>query len=185
MSEKNDLKSDKYQIITLGDPAVGKTSIIHRFLKSKFLTNYKPTIGIETHEKSIRIDENKCDLLLWDIAMFAYPFRYFQKKVYKDVDGYLFVYDLTRMESFNNIDRWIAEVIKNDEEFDQKPLILLGNKFDLRGDRNENLAVNQNTIDEKLNSLNIEKHFFTSAKTGQNVERAFLKLVREIIKIKK
>ena len=174
------LESEKYQIIILGDPAVGKTSLIHRFLKNKFLTNYKMTIGIETHEKYIKIEESECILLLWDIAMFAYPFKYIQKKVYKDVDGFLFVYDVTRMESFYSISFCFAEVKRNDTEFDQKPVVLLGNKIDLKSEKNEHMAVDQNMIAEKLNSLNIKNHFFTSARTGQTVEKAFMSLAREI-----
>ena len=177
-----DLKSDKYQIITLGDGAVGKTSIIHRFLKKKFLTNYRMAMGTEKHEKSIKVDGKNFLLLLWDIASFDYHFRHFQNKIYGDIDGFLFVYDITRKESFDNIERWVIEVDKNDEKFEQKPVILAGNKFDLKGERNEHLKINQKMIDEKMKDFSFKTHFFTSAKTGLNVEEVYLELTRTIKK---
>ncbi|TFF98013.1 MAG: GTP-binding protein [Promethearchaeota archaeon] len=165
----------------LGDAGVGKTSLINQFVDKTFKEDYRATIGANIVKKTIKLPELKSivNLVLWDIA----GQEKYQKSIssyYEGCSGAIFVYDITRYSSFDNItSKWYKDYDKHvseDQEF-----ILIGNKNDLVNQR----GVNNNNGQTLANRLNAIEFIETSAKTGNNVNKAFTDLTEHIIRARK
>jgi small GTP-binding protein len=165
----------KYKIILAGEGAVGKTTLINRFVTGSFTTDYKATIGVSIFSKSVEFNNNFVNLQIWDMAG-QQLFRKFRKRFYANASGSLLVFDVTVPASLDLLQNWITDI---KEVTDDIPFVLIGNKIDL-----ENLqSIYQEDIDEFVanHSEDIIVNYLTSAKTGENVEQAFLDLVTQII----
>jgi len=166
-----------FKVLLLGAPAVGKTSILHRFVKNLFSYDYITSIGINYLTKEIKLEpKNVAKLVIWDIAG-QEKFRFLRKEFYSGANGALIIFDLTRVKTYEAIDEWLSEmfeILKKDI-----PIVIIGNKLDLIKEINR-LIDDEVVKDyaEKKNSIFIE----TSAKTGENVENAFKKLALLMIK---
>ncbi len=163
-----------YKLIFCGDPQVGKTSTILRFTDKAF-TNTLPTIGVQISEKALTLKkEGQVQFVLWDIGGQA-KFMRMRKHFYLGTDGVFIVFDLTNLESFKSVSKWLQD-IKNHlhHEF---PGFILGNKSDLKSARKVSHAEALKLAKE----LKLE-YIETSAKTGQNVESAFTKMAEDLIK---
>jgi small GTP-binding protein len=169
----------KYKVILVGDPAVGKTSLINRFVTNTFIRDYKATIGVAISSKQVIIEnDQEAYLQIWDIAGQTL-FHKFRKRFFNNTHGALLVFDLTVPNTLENLSlSWIVDI---ENIVGKIPLILLGNKHDLKKFR---LAWPQE-IDVFLEQHNnVLRYFDTSALTGYNVEKAFIELVSSIISIK-
>ncbi len=170
------MKKHKMKILLLGDAAVGKTSLIQRFVKGSFQKDYKMTVGCDLFMGDISLNdgEDKVSLQIWDIAG-QDRFQYFRSAFYKGAAGALVVFDLTRYPTFNpNIVNWIKELW----EFTGRiPIVLLGNKVDLGNFR----AVRERDV--RYFAERVPCHYIeTSAKQGQGVEEAFIELAKASLK---
>ncbi|MFW9917757.1 MAG: GTP-binding protein [Candidatus Thorarchaeota archaeon] len=166
-----------YKITLLGDFAVGKTSLRHRFMGGFFDTNYMMTIGADFASKMINAEGRQIKFQIWDLA--GQPrFSAVRKLYYRSAVGALVVFDVTTPESLQNVPNWVEELWKHNGS-GVLPIILLGNKIDLRHKFAEVVTADQgNAMAEQLAERAIEKDFEvsyleTSAKTGQNVHQAF------------
>ncbi|MFX0015382.1 MAG: Rab family GTPase [Promethearchaeota archaeon] len=176
------------KICLLGDGSVGKTSLINRYLGKGFPSAYTPTLGTDFHSKEVslgfRFQKKDIRFQIWDLA--GQPaFEQVRKVYYHGSVGALLVFDLTRPDSFRNIERWVMEFSKN-IGLPNSSIVVLGNKMDLKNEVKISAeTVKQYIIDNLDNKYsNIDngiKYFETSAKTGENVERAFSVLGRKII----
>ena len=165
------------KIILLGDIAVGKTSIIARYINNSFEDNYKCTIQADQQTKIIKEDENTfIKLNIWD-TVGQEKFRSLTRQYYNGCHGAIIVFDLTNKKSFDYIPNWIDE-IKN---FGDKNtiIIILGNKSDLTSER----EISQNEIKNKLEDEYF--YFEVSAKNGNNISMVFDKMKKLIMEIKK
>jgi Ras-related protein Rab-2A len=164
-----------FKIIIIGPAAVGKTSLLERFVHNRFLGDYKLTIGVNFLSKKVDVGENgQARLTIWDIGG-QERFASMRTEFYKGASGAALVFDLTRMETYNAIDDWLQEVR---QYAGNVPFILIGNKADLLGDIGR--LVSKEDAQEyarKNNSIYIE----TSAKTGENVDDAFVNLSKIIV----
>ena len=162
----------KINILLVGDSSVGKTSLSRRYANNEFHENYLSTIGIDYLEKVIDIDNQKVNLKILDTSGQE---RYFSisTSMFRQADGLIFVFDVTKKDSFEAISKWltIAEDIKD------LPKILVGNKIDLQNRR----KINKDRMENFAKSKNNMHCFETSAKTGENVEVAFIDLIRLIL----
>ncbi|MHA2225980.1 MAG: Rab family GTPase [Candidatus Hodarchaeales archaeon] len=178
------------KICILGDGMVGKTSLVNRYLGKGFTSEYLPTLGSDFASKEIYVQTKKGTRLLrlqiWDLA--GQPsFQQIRTRYYKRAAGALLVFDVTRPESFENLKLWINEFYKYVES-PQASIILLGNKIDLQGKNIVSSDTVRRFIDLGLteSKIYLEDDQFdyleTSAKTGENVEKAFQIIGKQIIK---
>jgi small GTP-binding protein len=164
----------KFKIILAGDGAVGKTSLINRFVTGSFTGDYKATIGVAISSKRVITEDREVNLQIWDIAGQTL-FRQFRKKFYTKAKGALLVFDLTVPKSLDNLHAWIDDIL---EMTGKIPFILIGNKADL----SELRAISPEEINKLLKGQsNIAAYLDTSALTGTNVENAFNGLVAQIV----
>lgn len=162
-----------FKILLLGDAAVGKTSLVQRFVHGKFQQEYLLTIGMEPYSKYETVESHELCYTLFDIAG-SQQFTRLRSMFYKGAKGSLVVFDLTRRETFNDIGKWISDAKKGSP--DQK-FILVGNKNDLDDDR----EISEKEAKKKAKDLGCIQYIETSAKTGENVAGAFNKLGEELL----
>ncbi|MEM2109299.1 MAG: Rab family GTPase [Candidatus Odinarchaeota archaeon] len=166
--------SYRFKILLLGDPAVGKTSLINKFVQERFEVDYKATIGVDIMSKTVYVDGFEIKLSLWDIAG-QDKFRFFRNVFYRGASGAILVFDLTRLSTFTNLDNWVKEL--NEYIKGKIPLIIIGNKLDLTSMRVVK-TLDAKGFAEKLSSSYLE----TSAKTGLGVNESFTTISKMIFK---
>ncbi len=173
--EENYLEGYKFKIILAGDGAVGKTTLINRFISGTFKTDYKATIGVSIVSKHLTLNQQDVSLQIWDIAGQTL-FRNFRTKFFSNARGALLVYDLTVPKSLDNLHVWIKDI---EEITGRIPYVLIGNKSDLKDYFEDTISSDET---EKFKELQeIKNHYYTSALTGENVEQAFSDLVSLMI----
>lgn len=170
----------KVKICLLGNGAVGKTNIVGRYVENTFSENYLPTIGTRTSKKSVIINDPETqkdigiDFIIWDI-MGQGSFRKVLHPTYlAGAKGALMVCDLTRRETFEDLDYWIYTLL---EEWQLVPMVFIANKSDLKG----SAEIKAREL-RSLASTYESPFFTTSAKSGDNIEEMFRTLAKEIIK---
>jgi Ras-related protein Rab-6A len=162
----------KYKLVFLGEQAVGKTSIITRFMYDTFDTNYQATIGIDFLSKTMYLDDRTVRLQLWDTAG-QERFRSLIPSYIRDSSVAVVVYDITNKTSFGNCDKWIEDV--RAERGGEVVIMLVGNKTDLSDKRQVTIEEGE-TKAKKLNVLFIE----TSAKSNHNIKQMFRRLAEAL-----
>ncbi len=160
------------KICMLGSFAVGKTSLVRRFVENMFSEKYLTTIGVKIDKKIVNLPDESMTLMIWDIAG-ENGYHQLQSSYLRGMSGYFLVVDKTRMSSLEavvDIQQQVRQL------FPDVPYIMLMNKTDLVGQWD----IKDTTIDELQGSgWDI---IMTSAKTGQNVEEAFSKLAEKIMR---
>ncbi|XP_050427923.1 ras-related protein Rab-37 isoform X1 [Adelges cooleyi] len=164
-----------FKVMVLGDSGVGKTCLLVRFRDDMFLGgNYISTVGVDFRNKIISVDESKVKLQIWDTAG-QERFRSVTHAYYRDAHALLLLYDVTNKTSFDNIRAWLSEI--RDYANDHVVIMLLGNKADCHpGDR-----MIKKEDGEKLAKEYSVTFMETSAKSGLNVEVAFMAVARELL----
>ncbi|MFW9897770.1 MAG: GTP-binding protein [Candidatus Thorarchaeota archaeon] len=164
-----------YKLILGGDGAVGKTSMVHRFVEDKFETDYKGTIGTSIMKKECEFEglKSKVRFVIWDLAGQS-QFKRVRYSYVANAEAGILVFDVTRRDTFENIKLWYDESIEISKDI---ALILVGNKIDLEDSRVISTAEGEE-LAKKLGLGYIE----TSAKTGENIEDAFRMLALQIVK---
>lgn len=155
----------------LGSFAVGKTSLVRRFVESIYLEKYQTTIGVKVDKKVVRQNGDEVTLMLWDI----YGEDDFQKMRWSYVrgaSGYLLVADGTRRAT---IEKAVELEERVRAEVGALPFVFVINKVDL---------IREWEVDEEVEAKLAERQWAvlrSSAKTGENVEEAFALLTRKMV----
>ncbi|MFW9952369.1 MAG: GTP-binding protein [Candidatus Thorarchaeota archaeon] len=174
--QKIKIKSGEYafKLILGGDGAVGKTSMVHKFVENSYESDYKSTIGTSIMKKECNFEglNSRVRFVIWDLAGQA-QFKRVRQSYLANAEAGILVFDVTNSSSFESIENWYSEVIKASPSLS---LILVGNKIDLTTDRKVSSEEGEK-LAQKLKLSYIE----TSAKTGENIEDAFKMLALQII----
>jgi len=121
---------NQYKIVLLGDGAVGKSSLRQKYVGEKINTNYSMTVGVDFSVKRDRIEHEDVVTQIFDLAGQS-RHKLSRKEYYKNSNGAIIVFDLTRPKTFQNIPNWLSEFLENNNN-QMVPFILIGNKSDLR-----------------------------------------------------
>jgi len=163
-----------FKLLLIGDSGVGKSSLLLRFTSDSF-DDLSPTIGVDFKLKLMTIGGKRLKLTIWDTAG-QERFRTLTSSYYRGAQGIIFVYDVTRRETFTNLSEiWAKEVDLYSSNQDCIKM-LVGNKVDRE---NERVVTKQEGIAlaRQLGCLFLE----CSAKTHVNVENCFEELVLKIL----
>jgi small GTP-binding protein len=177
MEEPKELREFVFKITVLGESAVGKTSLLNRFCEGTFSEDYLPTLGANIVRKDVNLEETntKIRLIMWDLAG-QEKYNVIRSMYFQGCEGALLVYDVTRYNTFDNIkSRWLRDFKKYIRK--EGVYVLIGNKTDLVDER----AVPREKGEELAEKINASHFVETSAKLGENIEEAFLSLVKQIL----
>ena len=160
------------KVILIGDSSVGKTNIMSKYLKNQFNENSKATVGVEFGSKLFNINGHNIKVQIWDTAG-QEKYKAITGAYYKGSKGAFVVYDITRKETFDSVDKWI-----NDLKMSGDPkliIIIIGNKCDLE----EKREILKEQGEEKANSFGCA-FLETSALSGDNIEKGFEMMINDI-----
>ena len=161
------------KIILVGDTSVGKTSLVNRFMGYDYEENVKCTVNADFKIKSISISSNiGAELTVWDTCG-QERFRAMTRQYFKDAHGVVLVYDVSDLESYNNLSVWMKEIKTNSNR--DPEIVLVGNKIDV-----ENRKVTKET-GMKFAEKNGIMYTETSSKEGINIDSPFEKLATALI----
>ncbi|XP_073139784.1 ras-related protein RABD1 [Henckelia pumila] len=163
-----------FKLLLIGDSSVGKSCLLLRFADDSYVDSYISTIGVDFKIRTIELDGKTIKLQIWDTAG-QERFRTITSSYYRGAHGIIIVYDVTEMESFNNVKQWLNEIDRYANDSVCK--LLVGNKCDLI----ESKVVDTATGKAFADGLGIP-FLETSAKDSINVEQAFLTMAGEIKK---
>jgi small GTP-binding protein len=121
-----------FKVLLVGDSGVGKTNITTRFVKDQFDVESKATIGVEYASKKLKIDGMDIKAQIWDTAG-QERYQSITRAYYRGSKGAFIVFDITKKQSFNSVENWLAELKKSADQ--NITVILLGNKSDLEAER--------------------------------------------------
>ena len=164
----------EHKVIVVGAAGAGKSALTQMFMYGNFVEEYDPTTA-DSYRKILEVDGEKCQL---DILDTAGQEEYMRDNYYRLGEGFLIVYAITMRDTFADVNRFHDHILSVKGEEDV-PLILVGSKCDLDGDREVPTSEGK-AIAEKFNM----PFFETSAKTRVNVDEVFFELVRQVAKYK-
>ncbi|KRH06047.1 hypothetical protein GLYMA_16G001700v4 [Glycine max] len=163
-----------FKLLLIGDSSVGKSCLLLRFADDSYVDSYISTIGVDFKIRTVELEGKTVKLQIWDTAG-QERFRTITSSYYRGAHGIIIVYDVTEMESFNNVKQWLNEIDRYANDSVCK--LLVGNKSDLV----DNKVVDSLTAKAFADELGIP-FLETSAKDSINVEQAFLTMTAEIKK---
>ena len=165
---------EKIKLMVIGDKNVGKTSLIKRFCQNEFDNAFITTIGIDFQIKNINMNNKKIKIQIWDTAG-QERYRVMAKSYYNSSDGFIIVYDITKRESFNQINNWIDQIVNSAPNYSKS--IIFGNKNDLKDMRQ--VQINEGKELAKQNNF---KFYETSAKDSNNINEGFESIIKDILR---
>ncbi|KAK3034947.1 hypothetical protein RJ639_032347, partial [Escallonia herrerae] len=164
-----------FKIVLIGDSGVGKSNILSRFTRNEFCLESKSTIGVEFATRTLQVEGKTVKAQIWDTAG-QERYRAITSAYYRGAVGALLVYDITKKQTFENVQRWLREL--RDHADSNIVIMLAGNKSDL----NHLRAVSEQDahhLAEKEGLSFLE----TSALEALNVEKAFQTILLDIYQI--
>jgi len=163
-----------FKVVLVGDSFVGKTNIMSKYLKNEFHEDSKATVGVEFGSKQFNVEGHSIKAQIWDTAG-QERYKAITSAYYKGAKGAFIVYDITRKNSFESIDKWINDVTAVADK--KITIVLIGNKSDLEDQR----QVTKEQGEDKANKLQVA-FLETSAFSGENLEKAFQMMIKEVYK---
>ena len=161
------------KFIMVGNPGVGKSTLIEKYINNRFVSPNDITIGVEYNYKIVNIDDKKIKIELWDTAG-QERFNSIVRSYYRNAIAVFVVYDISNRLSYNALPRWIKILDEVDSNIKFK--VLIGNKTDI----NTFVHVNKLEGEQVAKKFNFCAFYETSAKNGQNIEDIFENLTKII-----
>ncbi|XP_075244332.1 uncharacterized protein LOC142338452 isoform X1 [Convolutriloba macropyga] len=166
-----------FKIVLVGDSGVGKSNLLARFARNEFNLDSRSTIGVEFATKSVRVDNKIIKAQIWDTAG-QERYRVISSAYYRNSVGAVLVYDITKQESFQQLEKWKKEI--SDFAPTLCKTILVGNKVDLAHLR----SVSPSDAEQFATQHNMN-HLETSALKSTNVATLFQTLIHDIYQVVK
>jgi len=174
---KNLTSALQFKLPIFGDAGVGKTTLTHRYLHGLFKESYHHTIGVDFFLKRFEMDGKKVSLQIWDFAG-EEKFRFLLPGIINGAHGTIFMFDITRYVTFENITNWLNVFNSANKTHEQKvPVLLVGSKTDLIGLRTVPAEEGKKFVKEN----NLLGYIECSSKTGENVESIFRAITKKMI----
>jgi small GTP-binding protein len=158
------------KVLLIGDPSVGKTSLVRKFVLDIFDDKYLTTLGTKVTNKTMILNSPELNknvelkMLIWDV-MGQKEYKLIQESAYQGSSGAIVVGDLSRKETLDNLGNWVSDLFNISGVI---PLLFVANKLDLIDTASADVTELENL------SMSYEApYYLTSAKTGENVENAF------------
>ncbi len=177
--------NNEFKIIIIGDAGVGKSRLLSKFVDDLYFDGRCSTIGLDYKVKKLKIYDDIIKLKLWDTAG-QEAFGKLTRSIYRGSDGIIIAFDLTNRVSFNNIEKWLNDIIDNiDDDGCEKSnnnyivITLVGTKCDL-----PNRVISNNEIQQFCKKLGLN-YLETSSRESHNVEKLFVSLTIDILRKKK
>jgi Ras-related protein Rab-11A len=162
------------KVVLVGDSGVGKTNIMSKYLKNQFREDSKATVGVEFGSKQFSVEGHQIKAQIWDTAG-QERYKAITSAYYKGAKGAFIVYDITRKNTFETVNKWVSDITAAADK--KITLILIGNKNDLEDQR----QVTKEVGEEKAKELGLA-FMETSACSGENLDKAFQMMINEIYK---
>ncbi|XP_076841951.1 EF-hand calcium-binding domain-containing protein 4B isoform X2 [Brachyhypopomus gauderio] len=159
-----------FKVVLVGNSCVGKTSLLRRFCDGCFYPGTSATVGIDYSVKTLTVDNSHVALQMWDTAG-QERYRSITKQFFRKADGVVVMYDITNEQTFTAVRSWLASVQEGAGE--HIPIMLLGNKTDLEGQREVQLRAGDRVAKDSQMLF-----FECSALSGQCVTEAMVQLAR-------
>ncbi len=169
----------KLKICLAGEAAVGKTSLIRRYVYDEFEDRYTVTLGAKVTRKSLTIEDAQgrgtahIDMAIWDVMGERFLRELLREAYFYGAQGILAVCDITRADTLEDLGSWKTSIEKVAGEI---PMIVLANKVDLK----EEAVLDKETLQAFTEGWD-STYLLTSAKTGKNVEKAFEELAQKVL----
>ena len=156
------------KIVLLGHFGVGKTSLVRRYVESAFSEDYLVTVGVHVKKKDVTVDNEIVTLIIWDIEG-NNSIEKARSSYLLGTQGFIYVFDVKRQETYANIEEEMDFLKDN---YNGIPVRLVGNKADLFTEDFDATFFKESHFDDC---------YFTSAKTGENVENLFEDIAKRMM----
>ena len=166
---------DYFNIVLIGDPSVGKTSILEKYVNNSFHSNPDKTKLIEIYKKKVFCNSNSYKLKFWDITKFIGKSNISELDMFYNCDGIIFVSSYDDASSLENLNIWYQLMIEY-VDLSTKEMILFINKKDLESGK----VLSEQQIEKKSKDLQLD-YFEVSAKNGENIDKGIQIIVRKLI----
>lgn len=163
------------KVCILGDVGVGKSNLLNVYLRNMFRDRHDPTNGVDFEFKRISTDKGNLSLQIWDISgddSYSDSYRLYLKNTV----CFILVFDVTSLTSFESLDKWLQFI--NDNIDMDSPIILVGNKIDMKDER----VIHSRDVTEYMEGKKgIKGYMEVSCRNGTNIKRLFNFIVNTMI----
>ncbi|CAH8521297.1 unnamed protein product [Schistosoma mattheei] len=155
-----------FKVILVGDSGVGKSSFSYRFCDGIFYPQLRATLGVDFRTKNIKMNNSVYTIQLWDTAG-QETYRCIVRSYFRKIDGVILMYAVDQPDTFANIKYWM-EMIKESTSEENVPILLVGNKVDLRNSSSNSIKESYNNIDDMKKD---ESHKYITYEMGADVAK--------------
>lgn len=163
-----------FKLVIVGDPNVGKTSMLTNYVDNSHKEKYVTTIGVDFRIKTLEIDGKIIKLQIWDTAG-QDRFQSITRNYYRGASGAIIAFDLTNRNSFERVEHWVNQVNDNTDAINSPKMFLAGTKMDMPDHQ-----VKEDEALATASRLQMSYHM-TSSKTGQGITKMFDHICRYLI----
>eukprot|EP00826_Nyctotherus_ovalis_P064237 TRINITY_DN9418_c0_g3_i1.p2 TRINITY_DN9418_c0_g3~~TRINITY_DN9418_c0_g3_i1.p2 ORF type:complete len:222 (+),score=55.29 TRINITY_DN9418_c0_g3_i1:97-762(+) len=159
--------------ILIGEAGVGKTCILHRLVSNEFKEDYEVTIGAEFSAVIAKVQGRALKLQVWDTAG-QENFRSMIRVFYKGSHAAFLTFDITRKETFDKLEEWIADIREN--ALPDVRIFLIGN----RRDEEDSRQIPTDTAKDFVTKFDLVGYYETSAKSGEGIQELFVEAAKNL-----